>query len=168
MKTHRRVTGILLVGLLGVVCAGVVEPAERPGLVLFSPQEAKRLDLTGEQWPPNVLTRSLPRGPRVVVRHPDAVDTNDGPAIQTGSPTAFVVSFEQNQAPVDMESLEIRAKKGIFSKSLTDRLRPYLHGTSIEADAVNVPEGRFVIQIEIADRSGAKTVKSYRLEVKNQ
>ena len=119
MWAHHRVLGMVLVGLLCVANAGSVEPGERPTLFLLSPQEAKQLDLSGERWPPNVITRSLPRGPRVVVRRPEVVDTNDGPIIQTGTPTAFIVSFEENRAPIDMESLEIKAKKGIFSKSLT-------------------------------------------------
>jgi hypothetical protein len=146
--------------------AGLAAPAERSGFFLFTPQEAKELEVSAEQWRPAPRLRDIPRGPRVVVKRPEILEANDGPIIQASSPTAFVVSFEENRAPVDMDSLEIRAKKGIFSKSLTDRLKPYLHGTVLEAQAVNVPEGRFLIQIEIADQRGEKTVETYRLEVK--
>jgi hypothetical protein len=31
---------------------------------------------------------------------------------------------------------------------------------------VSVPEGRFLIQIEILDKSGAKAMEQYRLEVR--
>jgi hypothetical protein len=102
----------------------------------------------------------------VVVQHPTVEQTADGATILTGSPTDLRISFEPTRAPVDMESLEVRAKKAIFSVSLTDRLKPYLRGTNLEATGVNVPEGRFLIQIEIADKSGQKTVETYRLEVK--
>ena len=37
---------------------------------------------------------------------------------------------------------------------------------SLRAETVSVPEGRFMIQIEIADRSGSKTIETYRLEVR--
>ena len=168
MWTHRRAMSTLLGGLLCLATVGGGEPAEKPGLFLLTPQEAKQLDLAEGQWRPIPRTRDIPRGPRVVVKRPQVLDTTDGPIIQTGSPTAFIVSFEENRAPVDMDSLEIRARKGIFSKSLTDRLKPYLRGTAIEAEAVNVPEGRFLIQIEIADKTGEKTVETYRLEVKGQ
>ena len=62
-----------------------------------------------------------------------------------------------------MNSLQIDAKKWLFSLSLTDRLKPYIQGTSLHAKGVQVPEGLFAIQIEIADVAGAKTVGTYRL-----
>ena len=67
-----------------------------------------------------------------------------------------------------MESLDITARKGVFSVSLTPRLRPYIQGTMLEANSVSVPEGRFMIRIEIADRDGSKTQESYRLEVRRR
>ena len=67
-----------------------------------------------------------------------------------------------------MESLEIKAKKGILSMSLTPRLKPFIEGTSLKAGSVTVPEGRFLIQIEILDKSGAKAVEQYRLDVRGE
>jgi hypothetical protein len=166
MWMHRFAISILLGCLLCLATAGEGQPAEKPGFFLLTPQEAKEFEVPGDQWRPTPLTRSISRGPKVVVKRPQVVDTNEGPIIQTGSPTAFIVSFQETRAPIDMESLEISARKGLFSKSLTDRLKPYLHGTAIEAEAVNVPEGRFLIQIEIADKTGERTVETYRLEVK--
>jgi len=77
-------------------------------------------------------------------------------------------AVQETGAPVDMGSLEVRAKKGFFSVSLTDRLKPYLRGATLEATAIKIPEGRFLIQVEIADRSGGRTVDTFRLEVKAQ
>jgi hypothetical protein len=67
-----------------------------------------------------------------------------------------------------MQSLRVQARKGIFTKSLTETLQPYIRGTGIEATAVQVPEGRFAIQIDIADLQGRKTSETYRLEVKGR
>jgi hypothetical protein len=76
-----------------------------------------------------------------------------------------MVLFNKRPAPVDMESLHVIAKKGIFSKTLTDRLKPYIQGTSIIAKRIKFPEGRFLIQISIADLKGMKTTETYRLKV---
>jgi hypothetical protein len=65
-----------------------------------------------------------------------------------------------------MQSLRVQARKGIFTKSLTETLQPYTRGTRVEATAVQVPEGRFAIQIDIADLQGRKTSETYRLEVR--
>ena len=80
----------------------------------------------------------------------------------------FFVFFEVNHAPVDMGSLRATAKKGLFSKSLTDRLRPYIQGMNLQANALTIPAGRFLIQIEIADQRGAKTEGHYLLWVQER
>jgi hypothetical protein len=130
--------------------------------VRFTPPEAEQL------WPDSSRTRDLQAGPRIVIQHPQVMDSGTGPVLETTSPTDFLISFEANRAPVDMDSLRITAKKGLFVTSLTDRLRPYIQGTSLQAQAVTLPAGRFQIQIEIADQSGAKTDGHYLLRVQEQ
>jgi hypothetical protein len=48
---------------------------------------------------------------------------------------------------------------------LTDTLRPYIRDDSIEVSRVEIPTGRFVLNISIADTSGNVTDALYRLEV---
>lgn len=64
-----------------------------------------------------------------------------------------------------MSSLEVVARKGIFSKSLTERLKPYVDGTSLNVKKAEIPAGRFLIQISIADLNGRATAQSYELLV---
>jgi hypothetical protein len=132
-------------------------------LVLLTPKEAMQLELTEEEWRSAPRTRAPSLGPRIVIKRPLVKDAADGPIIETVSPTDFIIFFEENRAPVDMNSLQIAAKKWLLTVSLTSRLRPYIQGTSLQANGVEVPAGLFVIQIEIADVAGAKTVGSYRL-----
>ena len=158
-----------LIGVLMTVSACLLQCGElasaQTKLLLLSPGEAAQLRLgPGDSMPP--VTRSIPSGPRIVVREPTVTRTADGAVIETTPSTRLVVVFEPNRAPVDMDSLDIRARKGPFAVSLTSRLKPYIQGTSLQADGVTVPEGRFVVQIEIVDRSGAKTVETYRLDVR--
>jgi hypothetical protein len=64
-----------------------------------------------------------------------------------------------------MESLNIEARKGFFSKSLTEMLRPYIRGDRIESNQVEIPTGQFILGVSIADTNGNTTDTTYRLEV---
>ena len=165
-----RVRRSLLAALatLTMLTAATAASAQQRRLVLLSPEEALRLVLGPGDRLVGPLMRDVPSGPRIVVHHPPVLRTGEGAVIETAPSTRFVIAFQQNRAPVDMESLDITARKGLFSVSLTPRLRPYIQGTTLEADAVTVPEGRFMIRIEIADRDGSKTQESYRLEVRRR
>lgn len=135
-------------------------------LVLLTPDEAAQLRLGPEDRAARPLLRSLPKGPRIIVREPAVKDSADGAVIETTPSTRFVISFEQNRAPVDMESLEVKARKGLLAVSLTPRLKPFVSGTTLRSEALTIPEGRFLVQIEIVDIAGARTTESYRLEVR--
>ena len=71
-------------------------------------------------------TRGRSLSPHVVIKHPPVMDAADGPIIETASPTDFIIFFEENCAPADMNSLQIEAKKWLVAISLTRRLRPYI------------------------------------------
>jgi hypothetical protein len=135
---------------------------------LFTPQEAQQLQLTEEIEQPRTRTRALQRGPRIVIQNPLVRDTPAGPTIETVSPTDLLVAFEADSTPVDMDSLQIQARKGIFSKSLTPLLRAYVVGTSLQARQLQIPAGRFRIEIAIADRNGAQTVEAYYMLVRER
>lgn len=165
MAGIHRASGCRLVMLLCLVAlCGTANAQTR--LLLFSPDEAVRLRL-GREDP--IGTGPILRGaagPRILVQEPIVKHTSNGAVIETTPSTSFLILFEANGSPVDMESLEIKAKKGILSMSLTPRLKPFIEGTSLKAGSVSVPEGRFLIQIEILDKAGAKAVEQYRLDVR--
>ncbi len=157
----------LLSMLILLVAASVSSAAGQDALVLFTPEEARDLRLAEGEWPVGPKMRGIPpsSGPRIVIMAPQIKETRTGQTIEAVTPTSLVVVFEENRGPIDMESLQVKARKGIFSKSLTDMLRPYIQGTALQVKEVKIPEGNFLIEIEIADRTGAKTVGTYRLAV---
>jgi hypothetical protein len=65
-----------------------------------------------------------------------------------------------------MDSLNVEARKGLFSKSLTNLLRPYIRGDRIEVTNLEIPSGRFMLDVSIADTNGNTTAASYLLEVR--
>ena len=161
--THRA-SGFRLLILVGLVAlSGTANAQSR--LMLLSPDEAVRLRLARDEGLVVGPTLRGATGPRILVQEPVVRQTSNGAVIETTPSTSFFIVFEANGSPVDMESLEIKAKKGILSMSLTPRLRPFIEGTSLKAGSVTVPEGRFLIQIEILDKAGARSMEQYRLDV---
>ena len=173
MRIRHRGHGIfLLLGSVPVVASVIVFLAAAPtagtspadSVVLFTSQEARELRLNEREWRHGARQRALAMGPKIVVRRPPLMP-GDIPTIETQSPTDLLVIFEPRDSPVSMDSLNITARKGLFSKSLTELLRPYIRGDAIEVSRVEIPTGRFMLDVSIADTKGNTTSTSYRLEV---
>jgi hypothetical protein len=165
MAGIRQNSGLRLVVLACLLAFGGTASAQTR-LTLLNPDEASRLRLSRDELLAVGPTLRGTAGPRILFQEPIVKQTSNGPVIETTPSTSFLILFEANGSPVDMESLEIKAKKGILSMSLTPRLKPFIEGTSLKAASVSVPEGRFLIQIEILDKAGARAVEQYRLDVR--
>jgi hypothetical protein len=136
--------------------------------VLFTPEEIKGLQLTEHEWLLPLSQSTSDLGPRIVLQHPSVKRNGRVPVIETDTPARLRVFFEPNASPVDMSSLQVRARKGFFKKSLTQFLKPYIHGTMIEAQNLQFPSGKFMIEIDISDRAGQSTSQSYYLHVSDK
>ncbi|MFC1580143.1 hypothetical protein ACFL4N_04460 [Thermodesulfobacteriota bacterium] len=165
MWSNRKTWSFFLFVFLFLSTLSLAQKAGAEEAFLFTAKEAEQLRHTEGEWEVFQTTRASSDGPRVLVQRPELKGTKDDPLIETASPVDLFVTIEKNKAPVDMESLEIKAKKGWFSQSLTKKLRPYIQGTVIEAKGIKVPSGKFIIQITISDSDGAKTIAAYRLRV---
>jgi hypothetical protein len=141
----------------------------KQGLVLFSKEQAKQLNLSDEEWgQPVIRTRSIAKGPNIEIKNPRAIQPQQDqePIVETVPPADLELEFKTNRSPINMASVQVIAKKGFLSFPLTDRLKPYIKGTAIIAKKINIPKGRFRIKVSIADQKGAETIKSYRLLIK--
>lgn len=105
------------------------------------------------------------KGPHIILKYPEWVRTHSIPTIRTTTSARFEMRFEPREAAVDMYSLAVWARKGIFKRSLTDWLKPYIRGNTIVADEVKLPRGEFVLEIQIADRGGEQTSQKLRVIV---
>lgn len=141
--------------------------AAQERLELFTEQEARELQIQENEWDPIPRARSASLGPVITIRNPEIKRIDGADTIETNSPTSMLVVFEHNQAPVDMSSLDIKAKKGLFSKSLTDKLAPYIAGTTLVVENLEVPSGKFQIEIVVKDLEGHETTQTYRLVVED-
>lgn len=135
-----------------------------PFQLLPDESEVSELQLTEEEWNASIeRLRELSEGPRIIIKKPQ-VDFETS-TIVLNTPADLLVFFEKNREPVDMNSLNVVAKKGFFSKSLKERLEPFIQGTTLDVQNMELPSGKFRILISIADESGKKTKQEYRLRV---
>ena len=141
-----------LLCLLPATCGGQGRAPKQ--ITLLTPGEAAQFRLTEEEWKkPVMLLRTIPKGPRIVFKKPEVKETSTAPTIEIVSPIAFSISFEKNLSPVNMDSVKIVVKKGFISKSITDLLRPCIQGTLLEAQGVQLPPGKYEIQIHVQVRA---------------
>ena len=167
---------ILITGVSICICSHAYsEPSGAPDFFLLTPNEAQKLRFSVQEWDyfqqnlafgfGSTSDEKSPNGPHIIIQNPKVHSDSEGPTIRCASPLSLKVLFQENRAPVNMNSLDVTAKKGIFSKSLMQRLRPFIHQNIISAENIEIPPGRYCVVVSIADLNGATTVKTYGLEV---
>ncbi len=134
-------------------------------VALLTPEEADELRWPESDWLNMDRDRQAPMGPKIVIHKPVPQNADGRPILETSSPTSFSLSFEANPDPVDMKSLSVRAGRGLLWQNLTPRLESYVKGNSVSAEALTIPEGRFVLKISIDDVNGRTTQAKYRIHV---
>ena len=142
---------------------------------LLTPNEAQRLRLSPQEWKQTKQNLSFGfgmaadqasvDGPRITIQSPRVYSDPTGQTIRCTTPFVLKVLFQENKAPVDKASLEVKAKKGIFSKSLTERLMPFFHQNFILAENIEIPPGHYCVVVSIADTNGRTTSQTYGLQV---
>ena len=83
---------------------------------------------------------------------------------RTCSLTFGITGFRETRGEIDFDSLDVRGRKFGFSKSVTDLVRPYLEGHVLAAKNVELPKGKFLVEVEIQDVEGRKTVRPFFVE----
>jgi len=105
------------------------------------------------------------KGPHIILKYPELMRTASVQTIRTTTSAHFELVFEPREAPVDMYSLTVWARKGVFKKSVTDWLKPYIRGNAIIVDGIKLPEGEFVLEVQIADKGGEQASQKFRVFV---
>jgi hypothetical protein len=172
MWTIHSIWRALFIIWLSPASLGYAQVVEQPGIVLITPEEAEKLRLSEEEWKiiDEILTRRQALstlGPLIAVRSPTVQPTNPIPTIETATPINLLVHFIENGAPVKLETLEVCGKTWGFRRCFTDKLKPYLnvHTNSLEAPNLDVPTGKYVLEIRIANDKGQETVANYKVVV---
>lgn len=78
----------------------------------------------------------------------------------------ILISFDKNPIgePVNMESLRIIYLK-MFGIDITDRIRPYIKETRIDANGIKFPEGEHEFEIRIKDNEQMESSEIFKIKV---
>lgn len=140
---------------------------------------AKELHLIRKDKEKDLITRDMldtpssrPIGPSVVVVNPES----SGDFYRSKIPLRLLVYLKGRKAPVDIGTLKIKGKRGLFSLDITDKLLAFLRKPTAgeEADYVidaQIPQlgaGRYMIVMTVADKEGNRKEKKALLEVVKQ
>jgi len=127
-------------------------PAMKP-----SGTSTKRLPESGNQ-PFQVKKQSI-AGPIIKVEKPDPDRLYD-------DLIDILISFDRNPIgePVNMESLRIIYLK-MFGIDITDRIRPYIKETRIDANGIKFPEGEHEFEIRIKDYEQMESSEIFKIKV---
>ncbi len=79
----------------------------------------------------------------------------------------ILIRFDKNPVgePVDMESLRIIYLK-MLGIDITDRVRPYVKETRVDANGVKFPEGEHEFEIRIKDKAEMESIEIFTFKVK--
>ena len=78
----------------------------------------------------------------------------------------ILISFDRNPIgePVNMESLRIIYLK-MFGIDITDRIRPYIKETRIDANGIKFPEGEHEFEVRIKDTEELESSETFKIKV---
>ena len=78
-----------------------------------------------------------------------------------------LIRFDKNPIgePVNMESLRVIYLK-MFGIDITDRVRPYIKKTLIDANGIMFPEGEHEFEVRIKDIEDIESAKIFKVKVK--
>ena len=135
-------------------------------VVWFTEADAEALRLTEEDIGfLSAQSKAMPQGgPEINWIFPelsgDAGSTKDKRVTFT-SPSSLTIEFRKTMNEIDFDTLDVRGRKFGFSKSVTELVRPYLNGNMLAAKNVELPKGKFLVEVEIADVDGRTTVRPF-------
>jgi hypothetical protein len=172
MGTSRPLWPVLLLVWLWPASEGTAQVVKHPAIPLFTAEEAEKLRLLDEEWKivDEILTRRQAvstLGPLIAVRSPSVQPTKPIPTIETTTPIHLAVHFLAHGAPVKLQTLEVCGKAWGFQQCFTDKLKPYLnaHTNILDVPNLDIPTGKYVIEIRVADEKGQETVAYYKVAV---
>ena len=163
-------------GLLGaLVClSALIAPLVADNTqttVWFSAADAENLRLTEEDIGfLSAQSKAFTQGgPEIMWVYPklsgDAGSSKDN-RVAFSSPSTLTLEFKKTMSDIDFDTLDVRGRKFGFSKSVTELVRPYLHGNVLDAKNVELPKGKFLVEVEIHDVDGRKTVRPFFVDSK--
>jgi hypothetical protein len=132
---------------------------EEAALPAMKPTVREMRGLPGSNNKPFRVKKQSMVGPIIKIEKPDPDHLYD-------DLIDILISFDKNPIgePVNMDSLRIIYLK-MFGIDITDRIRPYVKETRIDANGIKFPEGEHEFEIRIKDREQMESSEIFKLKV---
>ncbi|MEE4241917.1 MAG: hypothetical protein V2I36_10645 [Desulfopila sp.] len=160
-------------------------------VILFTEKEGEKLSMSEQEWQ-LILQAEEQAGmaaddvqPYSEADRVGTVTERDGPIVSIINPTSSGIHYEADipvnllvflksyLAPIDIDTLHIKGKRGIFSLNITDRLKPFLRQPTggenadyvIEGSIPSLRPGRYHVVMSLADVRGNVREQSLFLRI---
>ena len=147
-------------GIVSSVSAAALFTQEEAALLRYNETEWKQMQ---EEEAYSATKGLMPEGPVIELLEPKPKNQD---SVVMLTPVSLHLRFVTAGDPVNMSSLRVIGRKFLVKKDLTERLAPYIKGQEVIARDLEIPAGKFTLDIEISDTSGAVTKQSYKVVVK--
>jgi hypothetical protein len=167
MKLNKSVISMAVILILNLT--GLIQAEENKTVSWITDEEAAlpamKSPVTGmkglpesDNQPFRVKKQSM-AGPIIKIEKPDPDQLYD-------DLIDILISFDKNPIgePVNMESLRIIYLK-MFGIDITDRIRPYIKETRIDANGIKFPEGEHEFEIRIKDNEQMESSEIIKIKV---
>lgn len=143
----RPMAGLFAAAATVVILAGTSTVSGAEPKWLISPEEAAMVRPAAVDFKEPAAAVEGP-GPLIVVKNPKALQ-------RVRSPVDIFVSFEPGKSgqPPAMETLTVTLI-GLFDFDITDRVREYIKGTTLDVEQANLAKGRHRLRMAIEDIEG--------------
>ena len=155
---------ILILNLAGISQAGEKKTVswiteEEAALPAMKTSEIKSNDLPESTDQPFQVKKQGIAGPIIKIEKPDPDQLYD-------DLIDILISFDKNPIgePVNMNSLRVVYLK-MFGIDITDRIRPYVTETRIDANGIKFPEGEHEFEIRIKDNEQMESSEIFKIKV---
>lgn len=156
-KRERQVIGLLLASSLSTPTVLLAE-----GFWLVDPEIQLKAQLETEQTKGFGFDKNEPGAPVITLKTPDL----NGAKIH--SPMTIEVSFTaEDGATIDIDTLEIRYKRGFININITDRILEHatLSETGLVANNAELNAGKHGVIIKVKDNQGRSGSELYKFQI---
>ena len=132
---------------------------EEAALLIMKPKETSMDNQSKSKKQTFPINQQSVAGPIIKIEKPDQDQFYD-------DLIDILIRFDKNPIgePVNMESLRVIYLK-MFGIDITDRVRPYIKKTLIDANGIMFPEGEHEFQVRIKDIEDIESAKIFKVKV---
>lgn len=163
MKTHKKLRIISAAAILSwtLLPAGLLADPGRSNssiVQLITPEEAAqpnahlKTGMFGWKEPSD--------GPTIEFRAPT-------PDTEVAKPIPIEIDFKENQAPVDLSTLQVSYLK-VIAIDITDRIKPYATKNGIKIEKADLPAGSHRVRFSIRDMQNNLSEKTLKVTIVDQ